>query len=41
MFVRKRRKYWLLPVMFALLFLGGLLVLAETSALSSFLYAVF
>lgn len=40
-FLRARRKYWLVPVMIALLLVGGLLVLAEGSALAPFIYTLF
>jgi hypothetical protein len=40
-FLRVRRKYWLVPVVIALLLVGGLLVLAEGSALAPFIYTLF
>jgi hypothetical protein len=40
-FLRARRKYWLVPVVIALLLVGGLLVLAEGSALAPFIYTLF
>lgn len=41
MFVRSRRKYWLVPVLVMLLLLGGLLVLVEGSAVAPFIYTLF
>ena len=40
-FLRVRRKYWLVPVVIALLLVGGLLVLAEGAALAPFIYTLF
>jgi hypothetical protein len=40
-FVRVYRKLWLAPIILGLIGLGGLLVLAETSAVTPFLYALF
>lgn len=40
-FVRARRKWWLLPIILIMLLVGGLLVLAQGSALAPFIYTVF
>ncbi|WP_198675260.1 DUF5989 family protein [Pleomorphovibrio marinus] len=40
-FVRKRKIYWLLPLLLILLLLGGLMALTGGSALAPFIYAVF
>lgn len=40
-FLRVRKKYWLLPVIIVLLLLGGLLVLAQGSAIAPFIYTLF
>ncbi len=40
-FLLGRKKYWLLPVIFLLLIVGGLLVLAQGSALAPFIYTLF
>jgi hypothetical protein len=40
-FLRVRKRYWLLPIIFMLLALGVLLVLTEGSALAPFIYALF
>jgi hypothetical protein len=36
-----RKKWWLLPVMAILLVFGGLLLLAQGSAIAPFIYTVF
>ena len=36
-----RKKWWLLPTLLLLLMLGGLLVLAQGSAIAPFIYTVF
>ena len=40
-FLRVRKKWWLAPIVFVLLALGGLLALAEGSALAPFIYSLF
>lgn len=40
-FLMGRKKYWLLPVVFLLLVVGGLLVLAQGSVLAPFIYTLF
>jgi hypothetical protein len=40
-FMRVRKKFWLLPIVFMLLILGGLLVLAQGSAVAPFIYTLF
>ena len=40
-FMRVYRKFWLAPLIFGLLALGGLLVLVEGSAVAPFIYAIF
>lgn len=39
--MRVRKKYWLLPVVIMLLILGGLLILAQGSAVAPFIYTLF
>jgi len=41
MYVRARKKWWLLPIILIMLLVGGLLVLAQGSALAPFIYTVF
>ena len=40
-FMRARKKLWLLPVVLLLLAFGGLLILAQGSALAPFIYTIF
>jgi hypothetical protein len=40
-FMRVRKKFWLLPVVIMLLLFGGLIVLAEGSAVAPFIYTLF
>jgi hypothetical protein len=40
-FMRVRKKFWLLPMVAVLLLLGGLLILAQASAIAPFIYSLF
>ena len=40
-FLKVRKRWWLLPILFFLLLLGGLVVLTEGSAVAPFIYALF
>ena len=40
-FLRARKKFWLLPIVIIMLLLGGLLVLAQGSAIAPFIYTLF
>jgi uncharacterized protein DUF5989 len=40
-YMTARKKWWLLPVIIVLLMVGGLLVLAQGSAIAPFIYTVF
>ncbi len=40
-FIRVRKKYWLLPILIVMFLLGGLLVLAQGSAIAPFIYTLF
>lgn len=40
-FMRVRKKFWLLPILLMLLVFGGLLVLAQGSAVAPFIYTIF
>jgi hypothetical protein len=40
-FLRVRKKYWLMPIILVLVVLGGLLVLAQGSAVAPFIYTLF
>ena len=41
LYMQARRKFWLLPIMLAMLILGGLLILAKGSAVAPFIYTLF
>ena len=40
-FLAIRKKYWLLPIIIAILLLGGLIVLSQGSAVAPFIYTIF
>jgi len=40
-FMRVRKKYWLAPIMFMLLIFGGLIILAQGTAVAPFIYTLF
>ena len=40
-FMRERKKFWLAPIIIVLLLLGGLILLAEGTALTPFIYTIF
>lgn len=40
-FMRARKKYWLLPIVVVMFLLGGLLILAQGSAVAPFIYTLF
>lgn len=40
-FLRVRKKFWMLPIIIVMLLLGGLLVLAQGSAIAPFIYTLF
>ena len=40
-FLRVRKKFWLLPIITMMLIIGGLLVLAQGSAIAPFIYTLF
>lgn len=41
MFLRERKKFWLLPIIIVSLAIGGLLILAHGSAVAPFIYTLF
>ncbi len=41
LFLRVRKKYWLVPILLVMLIFGGLLVLAQGSAVAPFIYTIF
>ena len=40
-FLRERKKFWLLPIIVTMLLIGGLLILAQGSAVAPFIYTLF
>ncbi len=40
-YIKFRKKYWLIPILFVLLLLGLLIVLTEGSAVAPFIYTLF
>jgi len=40
-FMKARKKFWLLPIIVFSLLIGGLVILAEGSALAPFIYTLF
>jgi hypothetical protein len=40
-FLRERKKFWLLPIIVMLVVFGGLLLLAQGSAVAPFIYTLF
>ena len=40
-FIFKRKKYWMFPIIFALLIFGGMLILSQGSIVAPFIYSIF
>lgn len=40
-FIKVRKKFWLLPIIFILLLLGALIIFTESSAIAPFIYTLF
>lgn len=40
-FLRARKKVWMLPIIILMLLVGGLLILAQGSAIAPFIYTLF
>ncbi|HSD60628.1 MAG TPA: DUF5989 family protein [Burkholderiales bacterium] len=40
-FLRVRKKFWLLPILVVMALLGGLIVLTQGSAVAPFIYTLF
>lgn len=40
-YMRERKKFWLLPILIVMVILGGLIVLAQGSAVAPFIYTLF
>lgn len=41
MFMRVRKKFWLLPIFLMMIVFGGLVVLTQGSAVAPFIYTIF
>ena len=41
LFVRERKKFWLLPIIVMMVLFGGLVVLTQGSAVAPFIYTIF
>ena len=41
MFLRVRKKFWLLPILIMMVLFGGLVVLSQGSAVAPFIYTIF
>jgi hypothetical protein len=41
LFMRERKKFWLAPIIIIMVILGGLIVLAQGSAVAPFIYTLF
>jgi hypothetical protein len=40
-FLKIRKKYWLLPIIFVLVLFGGIIILSQGSAVAPFIYTIF
>tara|TARA_Y100000591_G_C21717154_1_gene636723 strand:- start:170 stop:319 length:150 start_codon:yes stop_codon:yes gene_type:complete len=40
-FLSVRKKYWLMPIIIVLVLFGGLIILAEGTAIAPFIYTIF
>ncbi len=40
-FLRIRKKFWLMPIVFVLLLMGVIIIFGESSALAPFIYTLF
>lgn len=41
LFLRTRKKFWLLPIIVMMVIFGGLVVLSQGSAVAPFIYTIF
>ena len=41
LYLRQRKKFWLLPIFIVLVLFGGLIVLTQSSAVAPFIYTIF
>ena len=40
-FLKVRKKFWLLPIIFVLVLFGGIIILSQGSAVAPFIYTIF
>ena len=40
-FLKERKKYWLLPIIFVLTIFGALIILSQGSVVAPFIYTIF
>ena len=40
-FINIRKKYWLIPIILAILIFGGIIILSQGSAVAPFIYTIF
>ena len=40
-FMLERKKFWMIPILFMMALLGGLIVLSQGSAVAPFIYSLF
>ncbi len=40
-YMKVYRKFWMAPIVFGLLLIGGLLIAAQSTAIAPFIYAIF
>ncbi len=40
-FLKVRKKYWLIPIIFFLVLFGGIIVLSQGSVVAPFIYTIF
>ena len=40
-FMRERKKYWMLPILFLMVVFGGLIVFSKGSVVAPFIYTLF
>tara|TARA_B100001123_G_C14762085_1_gene809202 strand:- start:171 stop:320 length:150 start_codon:yes stop_codon:yes gene_type:complete len=40
-FLKVRKKYWLFPIFFVLVFFGFIIILSQGSAIAPFIYTIF
>ena len=41
LFLKVRKKYWLIPILLVLLIFGALIILSQGSAVAPFIYTIF